>query len=185
MKAGILVAQVAGKWTASADLSRTLRTAKVGIIMATATFGAGCFWGVEAAFREVSGVVSTAVGYAGGTTPHPTYEEVCSGKTGHTEVVEVVYDAATVTYEELLHVFWRIHDPAQAMKAQYKSVIFFYTPEQRATAEAVKARLQRAGTFTRPLLTEIRPAPVFHLAEGYHQQYYEKRGFAGRLCGVG
>ncbi|HEY3418593.1 MAG TPA: peptide-methionine (S)-S-oxide reductase MsrA [Armatimonadota bacterium] len=145
--------------------------------MEKATFGAGCFWGVEAAFRKVPGVISTAVGYAGGTTPNPSYEEVCGGKTGHTESVEVTFDPSHVTYQELLGIFWRIHDPTVKKKTQYKSVIFYHTPEQRAAAEAAKA--QQPGQ----ILTEILPATTFYLAEEYHQQYYEKNGIQGDVCG--
>jgi len=149
--------------------------------MAMATFGAGCFWGVEAEFRQLPGVISTTVGYTGGTTPHPSYEQVCGGKTGHTETVEVHYDPAVVSYDTLLDTFWRIHDATEKSKTQYKSVIFYHTPEQRAAAEAAKSRRQQ--TQTRPLVTEILPAPAFYPAEDYHQQYYEKHGIKGHICG--
>jgi len=149
-----------------------------------ATFGAGCFWGVEAAFRQVKGVKATAVGYAGGTTKNPTYKEVCTDATGHAEVVQVEYDPAEVTYDVLLGVFWVSHDPTQLNRqgpdvgAQYRSVIFFHTPEQEAAARESKAALEASGRFRRPIVTEILPAPAFWLAEDYHQQYLEKRGLS-------
>ena len=149
-----------------------------------ATFGAGCFWGVEAAFRQVKGVKATAVGYAGGTTKNPTYKEVCTDATGHAEVVQVEYDPAEVSYDRLLGVFWVSHDPTQLDRqgpdvgAQYRSVIFFHTPEQEAAARESKAALDSSGRFRRPIVTEILPAPEFWLAEDYHQQYLEKRGLS-------
>jgi peptide-methionine (S)-S-oxide reductase len=149
-----------------------------------ATFGAGCFWGVEAAFRQVKGVISTTVGYSGGTFKNPTYKDVCSGRTGHAEVVEVEYDPSQVSYEELLNVFWENHDPTQLNRqgpdvgAQYRSAIFFHTPEQEAAARASKEALERSGRYKRPIVTEITPASEFYRAEDYHQQYLEKRGLA-------
>jgi peptide-methionine (S)-S-oxide reductase len=149
---------------------------------AKATFGAGCFWGVEAAFRQVPGVLTTTVGYTGGSTANPTYEQVCGGRTGHTESVEVVYDPEKVTYKELLDVFWRIHDPTEKYKAQYKSVIFYHTPEQQAAAQASLADLQKSRESRAQIVTEILPAQTFYPAEAYHQQYYEKRGISGDAC---
>jgi peptide-methionine (S)-S-oxide reductase len=150
--------------------------------MAKATFAAGCFWGVEEAFRQVPGVTGTAVGYEGGTTDHPTYEDVCKDTTGHAEVVEVEYDPDKVSYEQLLDVFWANHDPTQLNRqgpdfgTQYRSAIFYHTPEQRAAAEASKAALQASGRFRRPVVTEITPAGPFWRAEEYHQRYLQKRG---------
>jgi peptide-methionine (S)-S-oxide reductase len=152
--------------------------------MAKATFGAGCFWGVEAAFRQVKGVTGTAVGYAGGTLVNPTYKDVCSDRSGHAEVVQVEYDPTQVSYDELLNVFWENHDPTQLNRqgpdvgTQYRSVIFFHTPDQEAAARASKERLQSGGRYRRPIATEILPAPEFYRAEEYHQQYLEKRGLA-------
>ena len=149
-----------------------------------ATFGAGCFWGVEAEFRKIQGVRATAVGYEGGTTTAPTYKEVCTDKTGHAEVVEVDYDPSVVTYEELLRVFWENHDPTQVNRqgpdvgTQYRTVIFFHTPEQQAAALGSKAELEASGRYRRPIATEIVPAETFWKAEEYHQQYLEKRGLA-------
>jgi peptide-methionine (S)-S-oxide reductase len=152
--------------------------------MATATFGAGCFWGVEAAFRQVPGVLSTAVGYAGGSLAKPTYEQVCSGRTGHAEVVQVEYDPDKVSYEQLLDVFWSNHDPTQLNRqgpdigTQYRSVIFTHDAEQRRIASASKAELDNSARFRRPIVTEILPFSAFYRAEEYHQQYLEKRGLA-------
>lgn len=152
--------------------------------MEKATFGAGCFWGVEAAFRQLNGVASTTVGYAGGTLKNPTYKDVCTDKTGHAEVVQVEYDPSQVSYDDLLNVFWRVHDPTQLNRqgpdvgAQYRSVIFYHTPQQEAAARASKEKLQKSGAFKKPIVTEILPAPEFYRAEDYHQQYLEKRGMA-------
>ncbi len=145
-----------------------------------ATFGAGCFWGVEAAFRQIDGVAATRVGYAGGQLDNPTYEDVCSHTTGHAEVVEVAYDEDSVSYDELLNVFWRKHDPTQLNRQgwdvgdQYRSVIFFHDEEQRSAAERSKQSEQSA--YRKPIVTQIEPAPTFYEAEDYHQQYLEKRG---------
>jgi len=157
-----------------------------------ATFGAGCFWGVEAAFRRLDGVLGTRVGYAGGDVPNPTYEQVCTDRTGHAEVVEVTYDDDVVSYEQLLAVFWAEHDPTQLNRqgpdvgTQYRSSIFVHDDEQRRAAEASRARVQER--LTRPVVTEIEDAPPFWEAEDYHQRYLEKRGLASctaRLAGVG
>jgi len=149
-----------------------------------ATFGAGCFWGVEAAFRQVKGITSTAVGYSGGHFENPTYQDVCTGKTGHAEVVEVEYNPDLVSYEELLSVFWDNHNPTTPnqqgpdLGTQYRSAIFFHNVEQEAAARASKEKLQRSGRYKRPIVTEITPASKFYRAEEYHQQYLEKRGVA-------
>ena len=145
-------------------------------------FGAGCFWGVEATFRSIGGVKEAIVGYAGGQTENPTYEDVCSDETGHAEVVEVEFDPAAVSYGQLLEVFWANHDPTTLNRqgpdvgTQYRSVIFYYTPEQKAAAEQSKAAQDRSGRFRRPIVTHIEPAPPFYRAEEYHQRYLEKRG---------
>jgi peptide-methionine (S)-S-oxide reductase len=156
--------------------------------MAKATFGAGCFWGVEEEFRKIPGVLQTAVGYSGGKTDNPTYEDVCSDETGHAEVVEVEYDPAKVSYDRLLDVFWSGHNPTQLNRqgpdvgTQYRSAIFFHSPEQEAAAKASKERLEKSGRFARPIVTEITPASRFWRAEEYHQKYFEKRG--GGSCHV-
>ena len=152
--------------------------------METATFGAGCFWGVEEAFRRVDGVADTAVGYSGGTAENPTYKDVCSGRTGHAEIVELQYDPAKVSYEKLLEVFWSVHDPTQLNRqgpdvgAQYRSAIFFHTPQQKAAATESRAALESSGRLGKPIVTEIVPASTFYRAEEYHQRYLEKRGIA-------
>jgi peptide-methionine (S)-S-oxide reductase len=148
-----------------------------------ATFAAGCFWGVEAAFRQVKGVIATRVGYTGGRTEHPTYEEVCSGKTGHAEAVEVVFDAGIVSYRELLDLFWSIHDPTQLNRqgpdygTNYRSAIFYHSDEQKSLAEESRKKIGESGRYgRRQIVTEIVPATPFYAAEDYHQQFYEKQG---------
>lgn len=154
------------------------------VTLEKATFGAGCFWGVEAAFRQIPGVASTQVGYTGGRTPAPTYEQVCSGRTGHAEAVEVTFDPTLVTYEQLLRVLWENHDPTTPNRQgpdvgeQYRSVIFTHTPAQAEAAKASLAALEAAKRFRRPIVTQVVPAGPFYSAEEYHQQYLEKRGLA-------
>lgn len=154
--------------------------------MEKATFGAGCFWGVEAAFRKIKGVSATSVGYTGGSLDSPTYEDVCTGRTGHAEVVEVEYDPSQVSYDELLAVFWDIHDPTTLNRqgpdvgTQYRSVLFFHIAEQEAAANKSKEKIQSSGRFTRDIVTEITPASQYYKAEDYHQQYLEKRGLIHR-----
>jgi peptide-methionine (S)-S-oxide reductase len=149
-----------------------------------AMFGAGCFWGVEATFRNINGVTEAAVGYAGGKTANPTYEEVCNDETGHAEVVEVEFDPGKVGYHQLLDVFWSNHNPTTLNRqgpdvgTQYRSVIFYYTPEQQVAAEQSKAALEKSGRFRSPIVTLFEPAPPFYRAEEYHQRYLEKRGMA-------
>ncbi|HVB73361.1 MAG TPA: peptide-methionine (S)-S-oxide reductase MsrA [Ktedonobacteraceae bacterium] len=149
-----------------------------------ATFGAGCFWQVEAEFRQVKGVVATAVGYEGGTYANPTYRDVCTDRTGHAEVVEVEYDPSRISYEQLLNVFWENHDPTTLNRqgpdfgTQYRSVVFFHTPEQQAAALASKEQLQASRKYRRPIVTQVVPATQFYRAEDYHQQYLEKRGLS-------
>jgi peptide-methionine (S)-S-oxide reductase len=147
-----------------------------------ATFGAGCFWGVGAAFRQIPGVVATRVGYTGGHTANPTYESVCSHTTGHAEAVEVTFDPARVSYEQLLDVFWTKHNPTTKNRqgldigSQYRSAIFFHSSEQQAAAERAKEEQQAKLHWPRKIVTEIVPSPEFYEAEDYHQQYLEKRG---------
>jgi len=151
---------------------------------ATAMFGAGCFWGVELTFRQVEGVLDTAVGYSGGHTENPTYQHVCSGQTGHAEVVQLRFDPTRVSYEKLLEVFFESHDPTTLNRQgpdvgeQYRSVIFYYGAEQAAAARAAKQRLEETGRRKRPIVTQIEPAGPFHRAEEYHQRYLEKQGRA-------
>ncbi len=148
--------------------------------METATFGAGCFWGVEDAFMKVKGVMETAVGFMGGKTENPTYEEVCTDRTGHAEVVQLKYDPEETTYEKLLEVFWSIHDPTQLNRqgpdtgSQYRSVIFYHSKEQKILAE--KSREKESEKYEKPVVTEILPASEFYRAEEYHQKYHQKHG---------
>jgi peptide-methionine (S)-S-oxide reductase len=152
--------------------------------MAKATFAAGCFWGVEATFRQLPGVISTRVGYTGGNTANPSYKDVCTDRTGHAEAVEVEYDPAKISYDRLLEVFWENHDPTQLNRqgpdwgTQYRSAIFFHTSEQEAAAKASKEQLAKSGRFSKPVVTQIVPAVTFFEAEDYHQQYLEKKGLA-------
>jgi peptide-methionine (S)-S-oxide reductase len=150
--------------------------------METATFGAGCFWGVEVRFQQEPGVAETAVGYEGGKLDNPTYKDVCTDRTGHAEVVEVKFDPAKVSYQRLLDLFFELHDPTQLNRqgpdwgAQYRSVIFFHSPEQEAVAKATIARLTEQKAFKKPIVTQVVPAENFWRAEEYHQKYLEKRG---------
>lgn len=154
--------------------------------MAKATFAAGCFWGVEDAFRQVKGVTSTVVGYTGGTTASPTYKQVCTGQTGHAEAVEVEFDPAQTSYRDLLAVFFQSHDPTQLNRqgpdfgTQYRSAIFYHDPQQQSEARSAETTLEKSGIFKRPIVTQIVPAGEFYRAEEYHQQYFEKQGV--RAC---
>lgn len=151
-----------------------------------ATFGAGCFWGVEDLFLQTPGVIETAVGYMGGTLEHPIYEMVCSGSTGHAEVVQIMFDPKIIPYEDLLRLFWENHNPTTPNQqgpdfgTQYRSVIFYHSPEQKQLAETSKKELETSGRWTRPIVTEIAPASTFWRAEEYHQKYHQKNG--GSCC---
>jgi peptide-methionine (S)-S-oxide reductase len=159
-----------------------MRSRKIGRVTERATFAAGCFWGVEAAFRQIPGVTGTRVGYTGGQVENPDYKLVCSDTTGHAEAVEVTYDPERVSYEDLLEVFWSNHNPTTRNRqgfdigSQYRSAIFFHSPEQEAAARGSRDRLEAEGRWRKPIVTEIEPAPEFYEAEDYHQQYLEKRG---------
>ena len=152
--------------------------------MAMATFAAGCFWGVETTFRQVGGVLSTAVGYTGGTLENPSYRAVCADTTGHAEAVEIEYDPSKVTYEQLLDIFWKNHDPTTLNRqgpdfgSQYRSAIFYHEVLQESAARQSKERLNASGRYPHPIVTEITPASTFYRAEEYHQKYLEKRGLA-------
>ena len=153
-----------------------------------ATFAAGCFWGVESIFKQVKGVIETTVGYIGGTTPNPTYRQVCTGITGHAEAVQVKFDPKVVSYEELLSLFWRMHDPTTPNRqgpdvgTQYRSAIFYHNEEQRKAAESSKEEFERSGVYLNRATTQIVPASTFYAAEDYHQDYFEKQG--KRSCHV-
>ena len=153
-----------------------------------ATFAAGCFWGVESAFRQAPGVIDTQVGYTGGKTANPTYKEVCTDATGHAEAIEITFDPAKVSYEKLLELFWRMHDPTSVNRqgpdvgTQYRSAVFYHSPEQKAAAEASKAALDNSGKYKAPVATQILPAGPFYRAEEYHQRYFEKNG--GPACHI-
>lgn len=155
---------------------------------AVATFGAGCFWGVEDMFRSMRGVIDTAVGFMGGAAPNPSYEHVCAGDTGYVEVCQITYDSTTISYAQLLDAFWGMHDPTQGNQqgpdygSQYRSVIFTHTPEQVVRAQKSKMVLERAQRYDRPITTTIEPAQTFYRAEEYHQRYFEKHG--GGVCHV-
>jgi len=192
---GVVLVCVAGcdgalEERASKTMSRTNNATDSGgkAKMEKAMFGAGCFWGVEAAFRQAKGVADTAAGYSGGTLEKPTYKDVCGRKTGHAEVVEVTFDPSVVTYEQLLDVFWKCHNPTQVNRqgpdvgAQYRSAIFYHTPEQQAAAVASKEKLEKSGAHKKPIATEITPASTFWRAEEYHQRYLEKQG--GGSCHI-
>jgi peptide-methionine (S)-S-oxide reductase len=152
--------------------------------MEKATFAAGCFWGVEETFRQIPGVIETTVGYLGGHTANPTYKDVCTDETGHAEVVQVTFDPSKVSYEKLLDVFWSAHDPTTLNRqgpdigTQYRSAIFFHSPEQERRARASKQKMEACGKFQREIVTEITPASTFYPAEEYHQKYLAKRGLS-------
>ena len=176
----VVLVVIAAGLPASCDRTSTgnlSRQGKEDVKIEKATFAAGCFWGTEAAYRKVDGVTSVTSGYTGGHLADPTYKKVCSGTTGHAEAVLVQYDPAKVSYEKLLNVFWRTHDPAMSApldtvgKWQYRSAVFYHTPEQRSSALASKRRLEASGA---DVVTEIEPASAFYPAEEYHQRYYEK-----------
>ena len=150
--------------------------------MEKATFAAGCFWGIETAYRRLEGVLDVTVGYEGGSTDNPSYQDVCTGQTGHAEVVEVDYDPEKISYDELLEVFWNIHDPTTLNRqgpdigTQYRSAIFFHNEDQKKKAELSKSSKQSEGTYPDGIVTEITPHETFYRAEEYHQRYFEKMG---------
>lgn len=160
------------------EVERQKKEVEINIFMGKATFGAGCFWCVEAIFSELKGVESVEPGYAGGQTDNPTYEAVCSGTTGHAEVAQITYDSSVISFEKLLSVFWKTHDPTTLNKqggdegTQYRSVIFYHTDEQKTTAEGLKTELSESGAWDNPIVTEITMLEKFYAAENYHQDYY-------------
>ncbi len=167
-----------------------MSTTQLSATSTVATFANGCFWCTEAIFEELDGVISAVSGYTGGETVNPTYKEVCAGETGHAECLQITYDSAKISFDELLEVFWQTHDPTTLNRqgadvgTQYRSGIFYHSPEQKAKAEAYKAALDKSGAFDRPIVTEITPFSVFYPAEDYHQQYYELNGNSNPYCRV-
>lgn len=188
----MLTMALASHTIAAVETTTTLTAEKKGETMKTekALFAAGCFWGVEAAFRQQKGVISTTVGYSGGHTKNPTYKDVCAGDTGHAETAEVEYDPSQVSYQQLVDLFFENHDPTTMNRQgpdvgeQYRSAIFYLSPEQEKIARETKAKLDASGKFRRPIVTEITKAGEFWRAEDYHQQYLEKRGLASCHVGV-
>jgi peptide-methionine (S)-S-oxide reductase len=188
MVLGVLAVAISGFWLrgilpgAEGKQASTINHPTPGVKLETATFGGGCFWHVEEDFREVEGVVSTVVGFEGGTKPEPTYADVCTNQTGHVEVVQLQFDPSRITFDQLLDAFFQMHDPTSVDRqgldegTQYRSVIFYHTPEQKVTAEAYKVKLEKNGQYSQPIVTKIVPASTFWKAEEYHQQYYEKKG---------
>jgi peptide-methionine (S)-S-oxide reductase len=156
----------------------------------TATFGSGCFWCTEAVFKELRGVTSVVSGYSGGSVPNPSYEQVCGGRTGHAEVVQITFDPAQITYPDLLEVFWKTHDPTTLNRqghdvgTQYRSVVFYHDEGQRQAADESKSRLADSGAFESPIVTEISPATTFYPAEDYHQNYFEQHPGQGYCAAV-
>ena len=156
----------------------------------TATFGTGCFWCTEAIFEQLNGVIKVTSGYSGGTVKNPTYKEVCTGETGHAECVQIMYEPDKISYDELLEVFWQVHDPTTLNRqgadvgTQYRSAIFYHTPEQKQKAEKYKAELDKSGAFNNPIVTEISPAAEFYSAENYHQEYYANNQNTNPYCAV-
>lgn len=177
-----VLAALAYAWADKPQPSTQPTTQRSDMNTLKATFGAGCFWGVEATFRKAPGVVDVAVGYSGGHKERPSYKEVCTDRTGHAEVVEVTYDPERISYDRLLKIFFAMHDPTQVNRqgpdvgSQYRSVVFYHSGEQKAAAEAMKAALGKSGKFRRPIATHIEPAQTFWRAEDYHQRYLEKNG---------
>lgn len=178
-------------WQATVSAKEPSMRQAAGKPTQTATFAGGCFWCMEAAFEQLAGVVSVTSGYTGGTKPNPTYEEVCSGTTGHAESVQVVYDPSTISYERLLDAFWRNIDPTTPNQqfsdkgTQYRSAIFYHDDEQKQLAELSKQQLAKSGKFTAPIVTEITPASTFYPAEDYHQDYYKKNPLRYNLYKIG
>jgi peptide-methionine (S)-S-oxide reductase len=184
---GLLADQGAQCYRHDQIKERMMEDRKTAQKLEKATFAAGCFWGVEDVFRGLKGVTATQVGYSGGSHPKPSYQDVCTGATGHAEAVEVEFDPARISYDELLDVFWKSHDPTSKNRqgpdvgTQYRSAIFYHTDEQLRAARASKERLEKSGRFKRPIATEIAPAAEFHRAEEYHQQYHQKHGGSCRI----
>jgi len=168
--------------SSSQNIAMTVETIPVGLKTDTATFGTGCFWCTEAVFQELKGVLKVTSGYSGGTVKNPSYEEVCSGTTGHAECLQVIYDPKVISFEELLEVFWEAHDPTTLNRqgndvgTQYRSVIFYHDAAQKHKAEEYKVKLDKSGAYNNPIVTEITPFSTFYAAENYHQDYFRLHG---------
>jgi peptide-methionine (S)-S-oxide reductase len=190
--AAVVIVSTAIGCTAKTQTRNSMSTAfsKISENIDTATFGTGCFWCTEALFEQLNGVVKVTSGYSGGQVPNPTYKQVCTGETGHAECVQVQYEPNKITYDELLEVFWQVHDPTTLNRqgadvgTQYRSAIFYHTPEQKQKAEHYKAELDKSGAFKNPIVTEIAPATTFYTAEDYHQEYYENNKNSNPYCAV-
>lgn len=190
--AAVVIVSAAVGCTAKTQTRNSMSAAlsKISENIDTATFGTGCFWCTEAIFEQLNGVVKVTSGYSGGQVDNPTYKQVCTGETGHAECVQVQYEPEKISYDELLEVFWQVHDPTTLNRqgadvgTQYRSAIFYHTPEQKEKAEKYKAELDRSGAFKNPIVTEISPATTFYTAEDYHQEYYENNKNSNPYCAV-
>lgn len=190
--AAIVIVSAAVGCTAKTQTRNSMSAAfpKISETIDTATFGTGCFWCTEAIFEQLDGVVKVTSGYSGGQVDNPTYKQVCTGETGHAECVQIQYEPDKISYDELLEVFWQVHDPTTLNRqgadvgTQYRSAIFYHTPEQKEKAEHYKAELDKSGAFKNPIVTEIAPATTFYTAEDYHQEYYENNKNSNPYCAV-
>lgn len=188
----LAIVSAAAGCTAKTQTRNSMSTAfsKISENIDTATFGTGCFWCTEAIFEQLNGVVKVTSGYSGGQVPNPTYKQVCTGETGHAECVQIQYEPDKITYDELLEVFWQVHDPTTLNRqgadvgTQYRSAIFYHNPQQKEKAEHYKAELEKSGAFKNPIVTEIVPATTFYTAEDYHQEYYENNKNSNPYCAV-
>lgn len=190
--AALVIVSAAVGCTAKTQTRNSMSAAlsKISEKIDTATFGTGCFWCTEAIFESLNGVVKVTSGYSGGQVDNPTYKQVCTGETGHAECVQIQYEPEKITYDELLEVFWQVHDPTTLNRqgadvgTQYRSAIFYHNPEQKERAEHFKAELDKSGAFKNPIVTEISPASTFYTAEDYHQEYYENNKNSNPYCAV-
>lgn len=190
--AALVIVSAAAGCTAKTQTRNNMSAAlsKISEKIDTATFGTGCFWCTEAIFESLNGVVKVTSGYSGGQVDNPTYKQVCTGETGHAECVQIQYEPEKISYDELLEVFWQVHDPTTLNRqgadvgTQYRSVIFYHDPEQKQKAEHYKAELDKSGAFKNPIVTEIAPAATFYTAEAYHQEYYENNKNSNPYCAV-
>lgn len=190
--AALVIVSAAAGCTAKTQTRNSMSAAlpKISEKIDTATFGTGCFWCTEAIFESLNGVVKVTSGYSGGQVDNPTYKQVCTGETGHAECVQIQYEPEKISFDELLEVFWQVHDPTTLNRqgadvgTQYRSVVFYHNPEQQQKAEHYKAELDKSGAFKNPIVTEIAPATTFYTAEDYHQEYYENNKNSNPYCAV-